>query len=310
MLRNVLHNETPCIRSTALSMLAERDVYLKLENCQPTGSFKLRGIGSLCSVAKNEGAKRFISSSGGNAGVAAAHAGRILGIPVKVFLPESTPDFMMNKIEAEGAVVQVGGKDWNEANEAALREIEVSDGFYIPPFDHPEIWRGHSTIVDEIKRQTEKPALITVAVGGGGLLCGILEGLSRHAWGDVPILACESEGTASFAATLKVKKLVTLSTVSGIATSLGARCVTKKIVDWIGIHPMSSFVTSDEILKKSVVSFLDDHRFLVEPSCAAALAPIYQKQFLVEGKGPILVIVCGGAVINSQNQGQQNFPDF
>lgn len=145
----------------------------------------------------------------------------------------------------------------------------------------------------------EKPGLVVTAVGGGGLLCGILEGLHRNSWKDVPVLACETEGTASFAATFNAKKLVTLPTVTGVATSLGARTVTAKLVDWIDFHPLKTSVLSDQSSIKSCLSFLDDHKFLVEPACGAALSAVYDRDpKLPTTKGPIVVIVCGGAVIN------------
>src|SRR5262245_32680210 len=110
-----LHVETPCIPSSALSRILGSEVYLKLENCQPTGPLKLIVIGALCIDAVSSGYRKLISSSGGNAGLAAAFSGKKLGVPTTVFVPESTPAFMREKISAEGAEVIVRGKIWDEA---------------------------------------------------------------------------------------------------------------------------------------------------------------------------------------------------
>ena len=228
---DTLHIKTPCILSSKLSRQLGRDVYLKLENCQPSQSFKLRGIGALCLEAVGQGATQFVSSSGGNAGLAAALAGRILKVPTTVYIPESTPPFVRERLKFEGAEVVVAGKVWDDAHAAALKVVDIQGAFYIPPFDHPTIWKGNSTLVDELKTQIDKPSLVVLSVGGGGLLCGVMEGLHRNGWGDVPILACETEGTASFAATLAAGKLITLPTISGVATSLGARTVAAKLLD-------------------------------------------------------------------------------
>lgn len=134
-----LHTVTPAILSRPLSERTGQDVYLKLENCQPTSSFKLRGIGALCVEAASKGSKQFVSSSGGNAGLAAAYSGNRLGIPTTVYVPETTPSFMQDRIRLEGAQVIVKGKIWDEANQAALDDVKSKNAFYFSPFDHPTI---------------------------------------------------------------------------------------------------------------------------------------------------------------------------
>jgi L-serine/L-threonine ammonia-lyase len=294
-----IHIETPCIPSQILSTSNGREIYLKLENCQPSASFKLRGIGALCIEAAEKGFKEFISSSGGNAGLAAAYAARVINIPITVFVPKTTPVFIQDRLRLEGAKVIMEGNVWDEAHAAALKEVELKGAFYIPPFDHQTIWHGNSSMVDELKKQVQEPAYIIVAVGGGGLLSGVLEGLHRNGWSQVPVLACETEGTASFAATLKAKELVTLPSITGIATSLGARRVTSNLLSWIERHPMKSHVVTDLSAVNACLSFLTDHRFLVEPACGAALSAVYEySNSFPERKGPVVVIVCGGAVVN------------
>ena len=300
-----LHIETPCIFSSVLSQKLGFEVYLKLENCQPTGSFKLRGIGAMCSEAAANGAKMLVSSSSGNAGLAAAYSGRKLGIKTKVFVTELTPDFMKKKIMAEDAEVIVYGRSWDEANVMALKEVQQSKVFYVSPFDHPTIWKGNSTAIDEIYTQIEKPGMVVVAVGGGGLLLGILEGLHRKGWKDVPVMACETEGMASFAATFNAKKLTTLTEISGVATSLGAKTVSAELLKWFDKHSIISSVVSDNQALESLVSFLEDHRFLVEPACGAALTAAYfSKLNLKNLKGPLVIIVCGGALTNLAKLGE------
>jgi L-serine/L-threonine ammonia-lyase len=293
-----IHIETPCVPSRSLSKACRADVLLKLENCQPTGSFKLRGIGALCAEAAAQGTREIVSSSGGNAGIAAAYAGRNLGVPTRVYVPESTPEFMRSKIQAEDAQVIVHGKIWDEANSAALEDVKRTGACYVSPFDHPTIWAGNSTMIDELRTQIGKPGAVVAAVGGGGLLLGILEGLRRQGWDDVPVYACETEGTASFAATSRAGKLVTLPTVSGVATSLSARTVAAKLMDWIGMRPIESLVFSDRDAVQATLRFAEDHRYWVEPACGAALAAAYRAKLATPLPGPVAMIVCGGAVIN------------
>ena len=129
-----LHIETPLFESRALTIASGRSVWLKLEAMQPPGSFKIRGIGAACQEHVRRGAKRLISSSGGNAGIAVAYAGRHLSVPVVVVVPETTTDRARSLIEQEGAEVLVHGSVWHEANALALSMVEGSDAF-LHPFD-------------------------------------------------------------------------------------------------------------------------------------------------------------------------------
>ena len=137
-----LHVETPLVESTPLGAASGRRVWVKLESAQPCGSFKLRGIGHACEVRHAEGARRFVSSSGGNAGLAAAHAGRRLGVPVTVVVPESSTARARSLLAAEGAEVIVHGESWQEANQHAL-SLLGPDAAFLHPFDDPIAWEGH-----------------------------------------------------------------------------------------------------------------------------------------------------------------------
>jgi len=197
-----LHIETPFFESRALTIGAGRTVWLKLEAMQPPGSFKIRGIGLACQEYVRRGAERFISSSGGNAGIAVAYAGRHLSVPVVVVVPETTTDRAKALIQQEGAEVVVHGSSWHEANALALSMVKESDAF-LHPFDDPLIWQGHASLVDEVVRSGVKPDVVVFSVGGGGLLCGAVEGLHRNGWSDVPVIAVETEGADSLAQSVR-----------------------------------------------------------------------------------------------------------
>lgn len=291
-----LYIKTPLIESLELSQLTQAQVYLKMEAFQPSGSFKNRGIGYICShYAKNAQASCFISSSGGNAGLAVAYSGRLLKVPVKVVIPKSSPPMMVEKIQREGAQVIIHGEDWNAADCLARQLAITANHFYISPFDHPLLWKGHASLVHEIKENGLKPDAIVVAVGGGGLLCGILQGLHEVGWIDLPIFTAETEGAASFALSLKKEVLVTLDKITTIATSLGAKTVTKKALEWSKMHPIFPHIVSDKQAVSACLQFADQHRILVEPACGAALSLIYERKLDVNKYKTIVVIVCGGS---------------
>ncbi|SSW64972.1 pyridoxal-phosphate dependent enzyme [Achromobacter agilis] len=294
-----LHVNTPAIRSTVFSQRAGLDVYLKIESIQPCGSFKLRGVGHACAVLHGKGAKRFVSSSGGNAGYAVAYAGRELGVPVTVVVPETTSEKAKALIGSEGAQVIVHGSSWQEANAHAQALLDGGSEF-IHPFDHPLLWEGHASMIDELALQCAKPDLIVCSVGGGGLLAGVGEGLLRNGWADVGILAVETEGTASYAAALEHGSPVELPAVAGLATSLGARQVCGRALDLARELEIKSHVLSDAEAVQGCADLLDAHRLLTEPACGASIAGLDSLRRHFPDARSAVIIVCGGVGVTAQ----------
>ncbi len=295
-----LHVETPLIQSIPLGKVSGRKVFLKMDALQPAGSFKLRGIGLLCEERAREGAKRFIAPSGGNAGYAAAWAARELGLYALVVVPETTSEEAKNAIRDLGGEVQVHGSNWNDSNELALSMVaEDPQSAYIHPFEDPVMWDGHGTIIDEAFRQGPRPDAIVLSVGGGGLLSGVVAGMDRNGWKDIPVIACETEGADCFAKALAAGQVVELKGITSVATSLGAKAVSKHALELTENHNIRSFVGSDRSAVSACRKFLDDHRVLVEPACGVSLAAVYENSPLLEDAEKILVIVCGGIGISS-----------
>lgn len=254
----------------------------------------------------------------------------------------------------------VHGANWNLADDLArklVKEHRDQDGDsalsggaeYVSPYDNPLLWTGHSTVVDEIITQLidtkhdVKVGAILASVGGGGLLCGILEGLERNYFGGssvrsnvisgTKVVACETEGAASFAASFnapsseasetqgrkKGTTMVRLEGINSVATSLGALEVTPAVIHRSRRHQergqiggsgedVLSYVCTDAEAVNACVQFSSHHRMLVEPACGAALAPLYSDRLRtklleeLKSKGEessvIVVEVCGGSGVN------------
>ena len=296
-----LHLNTPLIRSAALSHLAGRSIFLKLDALQPCGSFKLRGVGAACEEYKRRGKTRFVSSSGGNAGLAAAYAGRALGVPVTVVVPETATSHAKKLLKDEGATVIVHGTVWAEANEFAQTLLDEEAAF-IHPFDDSLLWKGHATLIDEVVDAGVEFDGVVLSVGGGGLLSGIAEGLARNGLGNLPILAVETEGADCLAKSLAAYKIISMPTITSIATSLGASSVAHNAWKISQERDVRSIVVSDREALDACERFLDDHRILVEPACGASLSIVYSERrrgALTSFRTP-LVIVCGGATATQQ----------
>ncbi|ADV25040.1 L-serine ammonia-lyase [Cryptococcus gattii E566] len=249
--------ETPLVPSPALSRLAGCRIFLKLDNLQPSGSFKSRGIGNLVrrsiQRAPPNAPLHFYSSSGGNAGLACVTAATSLGYPSTVVVPMTTTPMMISKLITAGAsnVIQEGVSLYHA--DAYLKEqILPQDqwGVYIPPFDHEDIWQGAESVAEEVVNQMggERPDAMVCSVGGGGLMIGICQGLEkvggtkREEGGEgthqTEVIAVETQGADSLNQAIKAQELITLPSITSIATSLGCARVASRALDIaLGLSP-------------------------------------------------------------------------
>ena len=289
-----LHLQTPLLDAD----IHGRRVSLKLENLQPSRSFKLRGIGHLCQHHANRGVTRFVCSSAGNAGYAVAWAGRALGIPVTVVVPETTPEFVRQRIAVLGAEVHAFGAVWDQANTRALVLAKKPGSAFIPPFDHPLLWQGHATLVDELVEQcAEPPDAILLAVGGGGLLLGVLEGLRRVGWRRTRVFAVEPENAASLAISMERGEVVEVAQPHSVASSLCVKRIAPALIAACRKQPVTPLTVTDREATSACVRLAEDHGLVVEPACGTALAPLYANHPQLRGARRVVAIVCGGMVV-------------
>ncbi|TGO16335.1 hypothetical protein BTUL_0029g00250 [Botrytis tulipae] len=320
--------KTPLVRSAALSRHAGCNVWLKLENLQPSGSFKSRGIGNLLmrSLPPNPHTPvHFYCSSGGNAGLACAHAAFSLNRPCTIVVPITTSSHMISKIKLLKAEVIQTGNHWSEADRYLREELLANDanGVYVPPFDHPDIWDGHSTVITEIEEEVRGLGIHTLdavicSIGGGGLFNGIMKGLEDSgrlgAHSETKVIGVETTGTASFHAAMKREELVRLDGIDSIATSLGATQVAAKSLEW-GLKykkNVRSVVLGDAESVSGMVWMADEERILVESACGVSVAVAINgvlKKILeedgetMEGKN-VVIVVCGGSNISLKTLGE------
>lgn len=295
---------------------------MKLENLQPSASFKSRGIGNLVlteeAYHKAIGSTRplhFFASSGGNAGLAAVSATSSLGYPSTVVVPKGTEDSIVEKLKLNGASEVVAhGAALFEAD-AYLKEVMMPQAeirgeipVYIPPFDNEAIWEGAATMIEEIHRQMpngEQPDAIICSVGGGGLLAGIVNGMERVGWGsDVEILAVETKGADSLYQSAQAGELLTIPGITSIATSLGAVRVCKKAFELLSRKNVTSLALEDAEAAMGCWRLADDERIIVEPACGVSVALAYDGRLgkILRGgvnkQKKVVIVVCGGSKIS------------
>lgn len=289
-----MHTDTPLIAARADYSAADRPLLFKMDALQPSGSFKLRGVGRLCAHEVAHGAKAIVCASGGNAGFAAAYAGAQLGVPTVIVVPSTSAASVRAAIAAIGAEVRVQGDVFDEANAYAVALAEQIGAAYIHPFDHPLLWDGHATLIDEVVQAGEPFDVVVTAVGGGGLLAGIVEGLRRNGLAHIPVVAVETEGAATLHRSMEAGENVTLPAISSIANSLGARTLAPHVFELTKSHEIISILVSDADAVAACAKFADAQRVLVEPACGAALAALDVRPELFARFERPLVEVCGG----------------
>ncbi|TVY48984.1 L-serine dehydratase [Lachnellula cervina] len=318
-----LYVRTPLTPSPTLSQIAGCNIFLKLENFQPSGSFKYRGISHLMQHSLRHSPSpantntntntHFYCSSGGNAGIACAKAAKSMDLPATVVVPTTTSEFLVSKVRELGAeVYQIGG-NWTEADAFLKTDLLANDpnGFYVPPFDNPVIWQGASSMFEEVYEQMGDEGFdgVVCSVGGGSLLTGIQTAIQRHPESARPrVLAVETKGADSLNASLREGRHVTLPRITSIATSLGIVRVAERAYELAQEDNVSSIVLSDAEAAMGSVRFADDEDLLVEVSCGAALAAVYNGDLRRTlgagmddekwGEMRVVVAVCGGSDVS------------
>ena len=234
-------------------------------------------------------------------------AARAVGRPATVVVPTTTKALMIARIRTAGAadVIQRGAS-WREADDY-LKEVVMPAGqargeeaVYVPPFDHPDVWDGNSSLIDELK---ERPDALICSVGGGGLFCGLQLGLQRKGWEDVPVLAVETEGAASLRHSLQAGKLSSLDEITSIATSLGAKTVASKAFELGRRANVGSVVLSDAEAAMGCWRLTDDERMMVEPACGVNVALCYDGRLLhflpwLDQDSKVIIVLCGGSDVS------------
>lgn len=284
-------------------------VFLKLDNLQPAGSFKSRGIGNYIfrRAAERQRFTHFYAASGGNAGIACVHAARLLGLPSTVVIPTSAKPAMVLKLWNMGATAVIQHGDNIAEAQMYIQDVLLPndpDGVFVPPFDHPDIWEGNATVMREIAEQLgEHPDVIVCSVGGGGLLNGIMQVIDENSWNDeVEVLAMETKGADSLNKSLQAGQLLTLPRITSQATSLGVVRVSQKTFDYAQRPNVTSIVLSDADAARGCCLLAEHERMMVELTVGVNIPVCYDNflQRILESRkiicdsSRIVIVVCGG----------------
>ncbi|HHU28158.1 TPA: threonine ammonia-lyase [bacterium] len=293
---------TPIIRKTPLnnisSLVSDVNLFVKLENLQHTGSYKIRGAYfCLSQLSEEEKQKGVIAASAGNHAQGVAYAASKMGIKSTIVMPQYAPLSKVNNTKEYGANVILHGANFDEAY-AHAKKLQQEQGLtFIEPFNDYRIIAGQGTIAFEILNQLESVDMVVVPIGGGGLISGIASVL-KHLKPDIKVIGVEAEGAASLKHALTTNTIGPLDNLNTIADGIAVKCVgnityeiCKKYVDDVVI------VSDDEIAQATLI-LLEKAKIISEGAGAASVAAILFNKIKDKAKNIVSIISGGNVDVN------------
>lgn len=291
-LTDIVHR-TPCKQSQTLNEWTDSEVYLKLENLQKTGSFKIRGaFNKVAQLTEQECSRGLIAASAGNHAQGVALAGRERGIPVTIYMPVTTPETKVNATRKYGALVKLVGQNFDEAYIAAREEQFATGASFIHPFDDLAVIEGQATVAMEMLQQYPEMDTIVVPAGGGGLLAGTALAV-KAIRPSVKVIGVQAANSPAIATAYHDVQNSTVPFLPTIAEGICVKKPGKLTLDIIHNYVDGMVTVTEQEISATILFMLEREKLLVEGAAAAAISAIMNKKLPVESK-KTGVIVSGG----------------
>lgn len=291
-LKNVLH-KTPLELSETFSNMTNGDIYLKYENLQKTGSFKIRGAyNKICELIEQGYTNKIVAASAGNHAQGVAFAAAKLGMEASIFMPKTTPIAKVKATEGYGASVWLSGDCYDDAYEKALEVCNENGAEFIHPFNDLSVIAGQGTIGADILKSIPSVDMVLVPAGGGGLLAGVafyLKNINPR----IKIIGVQAEGASAIYQSFKQESVVTLPHVSTIADGIAVKKpgdITQSIIN----EYVDEIITvSDADISSAILILLERNKQVVEPAGAASIAAVISNKVDVKDKRAVCILSGG-----------------
>ena len=286
-------NPTKLVYSEYFSAQSGNKVYLKPENMQYTGAYKVRGayykISTLSEEDRNKG---LITASAGNHAQGVAYAAKLFGVKAIVVMPTTTPLIKVNRTKSYGAEVILYGDIYDEACAYALKLADEDGMTFIHPFDDEVVATGQATIAMEIIKELPTVDYILVPIGGGGLCAGVST-LAKMLNPKIKVIGVEPAGAACMKASLEAGKVTSLNKVETIADGTAVRTPGANVFPYIKENVDDIITVEDEELTLNFLDMIENHKMVVENSGLLTVAAI--NKLGVQGK-KVVSIISGGNI--------------
>ena len=282
--------DTSLIFSDYFSEKTGGKVYLKPENRQRTGAYKVRGAYyKISTLSEEERSRGLITASAGNHAQGVAYAARQFGAKAVIVMPTTTPLIKVNRTKALGAEVVLFGDVYDEACAYALQLAEENGYTFIHPFDDPVVAAGQGTIAMEIVKDLPLVDIILVPVGGGGLATGV-SALAKMLKPNIKVIGVEPEGAACLKASFEAGHVVTVPSINTIADGTAVKTPGEKIFPYLQKNLDDVITVSDAELVVSFLDMVENHKMIVENSGLLSVAALKH----IDCKGKKVVSVLSG----------------
>ena len=285
--------KTSLIHSPIFSKEAGNEVYIKPENLQKTGSFKIRGAyNKITNLSDEEKKKGVIASSAGNHAQGVAYGAKESGIKAVIVMPKSTPLIKVESTKQYGAEVILHGDVYDDAFKKA-KELEEKEGYiFVHPFDDEDVIYGQGTIALEILEELPETDIILVPIGGGGLISGIACA-AKILKPEIKIIGVEPEGAASAYEAIKEDKVVELKEANTIADGTAVKKIGNTTFEYIKKYVDEIITVSDYELMEAFLLLVEKHKIIAENSGILSLAALKK---LKEKNKKVVSVVSGGNI--------------
>lgn len=285
--------KTKLIHSTVFSEESGNDIYIKPENLQKTGSFKIRGAyNRIAKLTEEEKSRGVIAASAGNHAQGVAFGAQKLGIKSVIVMPKHTPLIKVEATRKYGAEVILHGDVYDDAYNKA-KELQAEYGYtFVHPFDDEDVIEGQGTIALEVLEELPDAEIILVPIGGGGLISGVAAA-AKMKNPQIKIVGVEPEGAASAVAALENNEVVELSEAVTIADGTAVKKIGDTTFDYIKKYVDEIVTVSDYELMEAFLLLVEKHKIVAENSGILSVAGL--KKLNVKGK-KIISILSGGNI--------------
>lgn len=283
--------KTNLVYSDYFSEQTGNKVYLKPENMQFTGAYKVRGAYyKISTLSKEERKKGLITASAGNHAQGVAYAAKLYGVPATIVMPTTTPLMKVNRTKGYGAEVVLHGDVYDEACAKALEIAKEKGLTFIHPFDDPVVATGQGTIAMEIVKELPTVDYILVPIGGGGLATGVST-LAKLLNPNIKVIGVEPANAACMSASLKAGKVVTLDSANTIADGTAVKTPGSEIFPYIQKNLDDIITIEDDELIVAFLDMVENHKMVVENSGLLTVAAL---NHIKEKNKRIVSILSGG----------------
>lgn len=290
-------NPTPLVRSEVFSSYCGGEVYLKPENMQHTGAYKLRGAYyKLSTLTEEERSKGLIAASAGNHAQGVAYAATKMGCKSTIVMPTTTPLIKVNRTKGFGGNVVLHGDVYDDACAKAY-ELAAEHGYtFVHPFDDLDVATGQGTIAMEIFEELPEVDYILVPIGGGGLITGVST-LAKMLNPNIKVIGVEPSAAASMTAAVAAGEPVTLPSANTIADGTAVKCIGTQNLPYVMENVDQIVTVDDSELVGTFVDMVENHKMVVENSGLLSVAAL--RKLNLEGKKVVCVLSGGNMDVNT-----------